>query len=759
MDNIRFDINATDKSKPAFDSVRASADRTSASVKQFDRNVGELTGRILQSAPAFAIATAAIAGVYEAARLVTAELKAGFNAVEDYRNSVLQMAAVMTTFSQKAKEGDLAGGWKDSHAYAEQLISDLEIIDAKSAASGANIRDMVLSLTNHRVMVNTNLKEEQEAVIALANTIKALTGTQQNANMQYTQEINALMTGVSRPGDRLVQNLEAAGLNTKKFAQDLKQGKATIADIIPYLSGFKAASAEIAGSWDAVWSTIKTVNNRILRGGFEPIVDDIKNLGKEIIGIYTDQNGQLNEQAKTLQQDIRGGWQDIKDFTKDYGPQLLTILEYLAAWKVSQLAINVLVGKNPYVMVAAGVAVLNESLHKYNLGLQDTTQSAAELATNIKNIYEVIKGERDANTGFSANDLFGPKDWTGKKAQPPVLAAPPLSDDDKKAIDDAAKALQKTREEWEKTVASLSKQVTLGGLTGLAKELKQLEIEHTETVAKFKGFDTSGIDRFYEELAGQARVDAIEKIDTDLKSFFEDIEEFGRYAGVDNALTDFFTEMDASSYWIGEAAKQTAENSKNALQQVQTVSETVAGRLEDGFVSAFENISTGAKDMGDIVNDIFRDLANEAFRAFAVQPLLASAGSSLFGINGAFSSFTGNYGPVQTMHSGGVVGSPGFGNGSKVVPYSIFSNAGRYHSGLASDEFPAILQKGETVIPAGGSAAGSGAQNYYITIVAADSQSFTDMVKRNPQAVIAPFREALQKGDKGLRADIQRVSQ
>jgi hypothetical protein len=126
--------------------------------------------------------------------------------------------------------------------------------------------------------------------------------------------------------------------------------------------------------------------------------------------------------------------------------------------------------------------------------------------------------------------------------------------------------------------------------------------------------------------------------------------------------------MDASSYWIGEAAKQTAENSKNALQQVQTVSETVAGRLEDGFVSAFENISTGAKDMGDIVNDIFRDLANEAFRAFAVQPLLASAGSSLFGINGAFSSFTGNYGPVQTMNSGGVVGSPGFGNGAKVVP-------------------------------------------------------------------------------------------
>lgn len=561
-------------------------------VKQFDRNLGGLTGNILAAAPAFAIATAAIAGVYEAVSLVIAELKVGFNAVEDYRNSVLQMAAVMTTFSQKAKDGDLAGGWKDSHAYAGQLISDLEIIDAKSAASGENIRDMVLSLTNHRVMVNTNLKGEQEAVIALANTIKALTGTQQNANLQYTQEINALMTGMSRPGDRLVQNLEAAGLNTKKFAQDLKQGKATIADIIPYLSGFKAASDEIAGSWDAVWSTIKTVNNRILRGGFEPIVDDIKNLGKEIIGIYTDQNGQLNEQAKTLQRDIRDGWQTTKDLTKEYGPQLLTILEYLAAWKVSQLAINVLVGKNPYVMVAAGVAVLNESLHKYNLGLQDTTQSAAELATNIKNIYEVIKGERDANTGFSADDLFGPKNWTGQKSQPPALADAAPTDDD-------LKALQKTREEWEKTVASLSKQVTLGGLTGLAKELRQLNIEHADTVAKFKGFDTSEIDRFYEELAGQARLDSIKKIDTDLKSFFEDIDSFGKEAGLDNTLTDFFTGLDETAVFLQKQRELIEDLSTAALPEHARQIEEVTKKYREYDRVLSDLVSSGAMSFED----------------------------------------------------------------------------------------------------------------------------------------------------------------
>ncbi|MHB8109756.1 MAG: tape measure protein [Syntrophorhabdaceae bacterium] len=55
------------------------------------------------------------------------------------------------------------------------------------------------------------------------------------------------------------------------------------------------------------------------------------------------------------------------------------------------------------------------------------------------------------------------------------------------------------------------------------------------------------------------------------------------------------------------------------------------------------------------------------------------------------------------FHSGGRVGldAPSF---VQALPSSVFASAKRYHSGLASDEFPAILQKGETVIPKGGGA-------------------------------------------------------
>jgi hypothetical protein len=43
---------------------------------------------------------------------------------------------------------------------------------------------------------------------------------------------------------------------------------------------------------------------------------------------------------------------------------------------------------------------------------------------------------------------------------------------------------------------------------------------------------------------------------------------------------------------------------------------------------------------------------------------------------------------------------------SRTVSPGLFAGAPRLHSGLFADEFPSILQKGETVIPKGGSGGG-----------------------------------------------------
>jgi len=80
---------------------------------------------------------------------------------------------------------------------------------------------------------------------------------------------------------------------------------------------------------------------------------------------------------------------------------------------------------------------------------------------------------------------------------------------------------------------------------------------------------------------------------------------------------------------------------------------------------------------------------------------------SLFGGGFLPSSATGSFGipasanyvPGIFPHGGGVVGETYI--PSHPVNPAVFINAPRLHSGLASDEFPAILQKGEQVIPKG----------------------------------------------------------
>jgi hypothetical protein len=115
---------------------------------------------------------------------------------------------------------------------------------------------------------------------------------------------------------------------------------------------------------------------------------------------------------------------------------------------------------------------------------------------------------------------------------------------------------------------------------------------------------------------------------------------------------------------------------------------------------------------------------------------------------------------AQGLHGGGIVGQNA--SFTRTLPSSYFSNAPRFHKGLMSDEIPAILQKGERVIPRGKKTAnvnGSGGSgetqvNYNIVIQAADAKSFSDMTKRNPQAIIGPIISAINNNDSSMRGAI-----
>jgi len=130
------------------------------------------------------------------------------------------------------------------------------------------------------------------------------------------------------------------------------------------------------------------------------------------------------------------------------------------------------------------------------------------------------------------------------------------------------------------------------------------------------------------------------------------------------------------------------------------------------------------KDLSrDVLGGMVEDLIDGADAADVLSNALARVGGSLIQsgldalIEGAFAGRTGSAGGIfggriipGILHSGGIAGVDGYGHGRSVSP-AVFANARRMHTGgiagLMPGEVPAILQKGERVIPRGGSGGGN----------------------------------------------------
>ena len=163
-----------------------------------------------------------------------------------------------------------------------------------------------------------------------------------------------------------------------------------------------------------------------------------------------------------------------------------------------------------------------------------------------------------------------------------------------------------------------------------------------------------------------------------------------------------------------------ADSQKTVFEGIRDFTTGVFKNIEDSLV---QMTKSGKVNFSSLADSIVGDLARIAYQMTIMKPLEGLA-MNFFG-SLMTSGFGGMFGgssvgtsvdttaPITTYssasygHIGGDVGFGGFGNGLRKVPSSLFRNAPRLHSGLAADEFPAILQKGEEVIPRGGRSGGN----------------------------------------------------
>lgn len=171
-------------------------------------------------------------------------------------------------------------------------------------------------------------------------------------------------------------------------------------------------------------------------------------------------------------------------------------------------------------------------------------------------------------------------------------------------------------------------------------------------------------------------------------------------------VTENYNLAAAQEFQKEKQAEQLEAGQKNTeafLEQQQAIRDAWMQLAEAG-VNALEDIIFNGAKAKDVVKDLAKQLA-----AAALQGALLGKGpfGALFGTSGGggiFGAIAGGFGggvSAGIYHEGGRVGH---GGPSRNVPAGIFAGAPRFHNGtlgagLKAGEMPAILKKGEVVLP------------------------------------------------------------
>lgn len=158
-----------------------------------------------------------------------------------------------------------------------------------------------------------------------------------------------------------------------------------------------------------------------------------------------------------------------------------------------------------------------------------------------------------------------------------------------------------------------------------------------------------------------------------------------------------------------EQLKESQQRAAEAAKQLQGLGKEVMS----GFISDLRSGASASEALSNALNKVLDKLIDIGLES------LFSGG--LFG--GGKGGLLGGFLIPGILHKGGVAGSDGYGHGRAVSP-STFTGAKRYHkggiAGLQPGEVPAILQRGEVVLPRGTKAGGS--QAVHVTVgVSADN--------------------------------------
>jgi hypothetical protein len=209
----------------------------------------------------------------------------GVNAIDDLKTNTIAVASIITTM--QGTTGNVVENYRMNLVYAEALNKKLMEIDANTSANYDQLQLMNRAAISNGVRFDINNQKQIESFTAISNTVAFLTKGQ-NQEMQYSQEINALMKGEVNSKNRVAQMIDNIIKQEGKYKGGLeeviklgKEHSDTWERLLPYFVGINAASSDIAKTWAAVSSSLQTAWGIIQRGLFAGVYDTLTTEGQK----------------------------------------------------------------------------------------------------------------------------------------------------------------------------------------------------------------------------------------------------------------------------------------------------------------------------------------------------------------------------------------------------------------------------------------------------------------------------------------------
>jgi hypothetical protein len=267
----------------------------------------------------------------------------GIKAIDDLKMNTIAVASIIT--SMQGTTGNIVEYYRKNLVYADALNKKLMEIDANTAANYDQLQLMNRAAISNGVLLDVNNQKQIASFTAISNTVAFLTKGQ-NQEIQYSQEINALMKGEIGSKNRVAQMIDNIVKQEGKYKGGLeevvklgKQHGDTWERLMPYFAGINAASSDISSTWSAVSSSLQTAWGIVQRGLFAGVYETLTTEGTKAVQWMKKNSEDI---VKSIR-DIASGFKYATEAGLAFLGVLSLIQSYAAAttaWKIMNTAIK-----------------------------------------------------------------------------------------------------------------------------------------------------------------------------------------------------------------------------------------------------------------------------------------------------------------------------------------------------------------------------------------------------------------------------------